>query len=170
MNRLALALGALALALGALGFGGIAAAHPTHVTIGEAHWRPARQVVEVSLRLPTHHVQRVMSDLLVDRAALQAYVRQGFLVDGATLGWIGAEIAVDETWVHFEIPAKAGQILTLRNRLFFERSPSQVNTVNLDLGPRRLTLQWSAGAPTQQVTLPAAPTAPAAPITKERAP
>lgn len=133
---------------------GSALAHPIAATIGEGHWRPKRGVIEVSLRLPTHDVQAALGGKRVDEESLQALIRKGFSVDGAVLGWVGSELKPESTWVYFEVPGKAGQALVIRNHLLFARSTQQVNTLNLTLGAQRVTLQWSAGEPTQRVTLP----------------
>lgn len=142
------------LALGLVCLLGVAWAHPTHVTIGEGHWRPAQQVIEISLRLPTHHLQSALGKPTVSTEMVEAFVRGGFKVDGKVIGWVGAEVKLNDTWAYFTVPAQAGETLTLRNTLFFDRSTRQMNTLNLTVGAKRLTLQWSAGEPVQRLTLP----------------
>lgn len=145
---------------------GAALAHPTAASLGQAHWRPARQVIEVALRLPTHDVITALKTPQIDARALKDWVLNAFVVRGRALNWVGTEGDAADTWVYFEIPAKAGETLHLQHALLFELSTRQVNSLTVHAGAAHETLQFAPHAPVQVWTVPpATPAAPAPPAT-----
>lgn len=133
---------------------GTCLAHPIAASIGEAHWRPARGVFEIAIRLPTHDVQTKLKTVNVQPAALKAWVLTDFRVDGVPPTWVGAEVKPDSTWIYLEAKAKAGARVTLRHGLLFDISPMQVNTLNLSIGVEKLTLGFTPAHAERSVLVP----------------
>ena len=131
-----------------------AQAHPIEASIGDAHWRPARGVFEIALRLPTHDVQAKLKTVNVDPAALEAWVLTRFAVNGEPPTWIGAEVKPDSTWIYLEAKAKPGTTVRLRHALLFELSPMQVNTLNVTIGVEKLTLGFTREKAEQTIVGP----------------
>lgn len=122
-----------------------AAAHPVHVTMGEAHHRPERGVIEVALQVPAHDLNAALAaagtPVRLDDAAsgetIFAWLRPRFgvtNVDGrpAPLEWVGHEAQMRDVWLYFEIAVpKSLSGLCFRDSIFADVSPTQVNTLHL---------------------------------------
>lgn len=131
-----------------------ALAHPTAASLGQAHWRPQRQVIEVALRLPTHDVMAALKTSKIDAKSLKNWVLRDFVVRGRTLGWVGTDGDAADTWVYFEIPAKAGEELHLQHGLLFDLSTLQVNSLTVHVGTAHETLQFTPTTPVQTWRVP----------------
>jgi hypothetical protein len=140
--------------LGGLLLAGVAFAHPTAASLGQAHWRPQRQVIEVALRLPTHDVIAALKTPKIDARMLKDWVLRDFVVRGRALRWVGTEGDAADTWVYFEIPATAGEKLHLQHGLLFDLSTLQVNSLTVHVGKEHETLQFTPTTPVQTWRVP----------------
>lgn len=152
--RLAVALAAL-LAAG----GGALSAHKFYMSLTVVDHNATDRALEVTLRLFADDLE-----LAIARrgpalkhgqpgfdAAVLAYVREGLQIrraDGTplTLAWVGLENKVDVTWVYVEatgVPSTAG--LTVRNAVFMELFPDQVNLVHAQDARGRRALDFRGG-------------------------
>lgn len=143
-----------AVALALICWTGMALAHPIAASFGEAHWRPARGVFEIAIRLPTHDVQTKLKTVDVDAGALKAWVLAKFLVDGSAPRWIGAEVKPGGTWVYLEATVKPGTRVRIRNALLFDVSPMQINTLNVSIGVERVTLGFTRVEAERSIVVP----------------
>lgn len=162
-SRLAWALAGLLLG-GSLG--GLAQAHPYHVTIAEATHRPDRGRLEVSLRFTPDDLEAELSrryqlDAKLDERpydpssdvdrAIAKLVQDDFrvlspskILYGTKL--VGRESNLEYTWLHFEVavPSRLDE-LQLFVRVLFSLEAGQENRVNLDLGSSRKTFVFRVG-------------------------
>lgn len=143
-----------AVALALVCLTGAASAHPIAASFGEAHWRPARGLFEIAIRLPTHDVQTKLKTVDVTPEALKTWVLADFRVDGAAPVWVGAEVKPDSVWVYLEATAKPGTRVSIRHLLLFDVSPMQVNTLNVSIGVERLTLGFTRVEAERSIVVP----------------
>lgn len=134
-------------------------AHKFYMSLTVADHNAAERSLEVTLRLFADDLE-----LAVARrgpalkhgqpgfdAAVLAYVRDGLQIrraDGTpvTLTWVGLENKVDVTWVYVEaggVPATSG--LTVRNTVFMELFPDQVNLLHAQDARGRRALDFRGG-------------------------
>ena len=146
-----------------------ALAHPQHVSIAEAQWNAKTGKLEVAVKVHPNDLERSLRRRFSRRVILETtanvdrliekYLATGFVVkqqDGrpATLKWVGKEISVKAGWLYFEVPLKRGPLgTTFTNRLFFELLDDQVNTINVKVGPRRKSLNFTHERPTKKLEL-----------------
>jgi len=151
MRRRGFLSGALALGL----LPSVARAHPYHTTSAVADVR--RRTLEVTLTVTPEDLQEALrrhagraldidTDPNVDALA-QAYVASRFVVrtPGGQVRpkWIGSEIEADTARLYFEFPLpKDLGTVTLRNAVFFELAPAQINRVLVQHGKSKRTLRF----------------------------
>ena len=157
MKRRVLLAGALAL-LPATAF-----AHPYHTTSAVADVRG--RTVEVTLTVTPEDLQEALRrsagrtidiDTAPEVDALtHAYTKSRFVLthedQPLALRWIGTEIEADTARLYFEfrLPKKARDI-TVRNSVFFELAPAQINRVLVREDGHRHTLRFSPRDPAPQ--------------------
>ena len=153
MRRRRVLLAALALGL----VPAVVRAHPYHTTSALAEVR--RRTVEVTLTVTPEDLQEALrrhagrtldidTDPEIDALA-QAYVASRFVVrtpsGPVSLQWVGSEIEADTARLYFEFPLpKDPTTLTLRNAVFFELTPAQLNRVLVRRGKSTRTLRFRA--------------------------
>jgi hypothetical protein len=136
------------------------AAHAIHTSVAEADYNAATRRLEVSLRVfiddfeaaLSVHARRRLSLAATPReefdAATRTYLAEKFTVrtpDGqfAPLVWVGREVrdAENELWFHFEVALPGGvEGCRVHHQALGEQFPTQINSVRVRDGERRLTL------------------------------
>lgn len=139
-----------------------AAAHPFHVSVAEAEWNAETRRLEVALRLAPEDLEAALSQRsdtkvrLEDSEQVDAmivdYLNAHFSLRKTNeeeeprplaLKWIGKEVSTKSAWLYFEIDAPDGVAgLELRNDLLVDHEETQINTVVLREGQRKLTLRF----------------------------
>ena len=140
------------------------AAHAIHTSVAEADYNAATRRLEVSLRVFIDDFEAALSVHARRRLALattppaefdaatRAYLTGAFTVrtpDGqlAPLVWVGREVrdAENELWFHFEVPLPGGiEGCRVHHRALGEQFPTQINSVRVRDGERRVTLVFLA--------------------------
>jgi hypothetical protein len=140
------------------------AAHAIHTSVAEADYNAATRRLEVSLRVfiddfeaaLSVHARRRLSLAGTPReefdAAARTYLAETFTVrspDGqlAPLLWVGREVrdAENELWFHFEVALPGGiEGCRVHHRALGEQFPTQINSVRVRDGERRVTLVFLA--------------------------
>jgi len=140
------------------------AAHAIHTSVAEADFNAATRRLEVSLRVFIDDFEAALSVPARRRLALattppaefdaaaRAYLAATFTVrtpDGqlAPLVWVGREVrdAENELWFHFEVSLPGGiEGCRLHHRALGEQFPTQINSVRVRDGERRVTLVFLA--------------------------
>ena len=154
LARLALVLGLLCLAPA------VAGAHRFYVGLTTAEHNVAARSLEITMRLfaddlelaaarqagkPVRHGQAGFDE------AVLAYLRQTLIVrraDGVVLplAWVGLENKVDVTWVYVEAKDVAStEGLTVRNTVFMDVLPEQVNMMHVRDARGRRAVDFRAG-------------------------
>jgi hypothetical protein len=156
MKRRHLLLGGLSLTL----VPSAAFAHPYHTssTVADVRGRKVEvtltvtpEDLEEALRRQTSRVLDIDTDAKVDPLA-EAYVKARFNVEGdegpIDLSWVGSEIEDDAARLYFEfrLPKDASAV-TIRNAVFFELAPAQINRVLVRRGKKTRTLRFRADDP-----------------------
>jgi Domain of unknown function (DUF6702) len=155
--------GALALAI----FAWTASAHEYHASLAEVELNADTGHLEIALRvipedleaaLTAKHGAAVRLEVTdgVD-AMIVDYLASRFRVVGASgepqpITWVGKEVSYQAAWLYFEIPVAADGLWTLENRVLFDVSASQINTVLYRAGDSRST--WTFTVESQPVELP----------------
>lgn len=132
-------------------------AHPYHMSTAKADLRKGR--LEVTLEVTPEDLQEALRrasgrDVNIDKdddidALAHAYARKRFVVNGpkgkVEMTWVGCEVeeTVARLYFEFAVPGNADRY-TLRNAVFFEIAPAQVNRVIVRRGDHRHTLAFRA--------------------------
>ncbi|MGH1345378.1 MAG: DUF6702 family protein [Nannocystales bacterium] len=151
-------------AIGLLALPQLAHAHPVHASAAVADIRGRR--LEVTLTVAPEDLQEALrresgraldidTDANIDALA-QAYVEERFiLADGSgplPLNWIGCEVTDEAAHLFFEFKLpKAPREVTLRNAVFFELTPAQVNRVQVRRGKSSVTHRFRATDPARRL-------------------
>lgn len=150
----------------------IGLAHPEPVSFSELHHRPARSVIECSMRVKApdlEHVVKVMSGLELRfggqgfSAWIVAYLRQVMMLRGpsgerlAPLTWVGSELDGAFVWLYLAMPTSpelgAPELSKGLAGYHFAQGyllgvvPYQVNTVVLHRASQRETLHYQEDSP-----------------------
>jgi hypothetical protein len=144
-------------------------AHKFHASLAEVEYVPSTHVVEVAIRvfpddLEDALAQRAHKHVRLDRTPnaeqlAAEYVQTAFrLVDAtgneARFEWVGMEVKADSAWLYVQASAPNGVAgMKLRDALFFELFPDQVNTVNVKQASARATLVFKTGDAEQAIAL-----------------
>lgn len=137
-----------------------AGAHTFYVSLTTIDHNAAEQSLEITMRLFADDLERAVAretgtPLTHGQpgfdAAVHAVVQRALTVrqaDGrpVTLTWVGLENKVDVTWVYVEapqVPSTAG--LTLRDTIFMDLFPDQVNMVHVKDARGRRALDFRSG-------------------------
>lgn len=130
-----------------------AGAHPQHDSMARAHIRGGR--LEVALRVTPEDLEEALTHAGGKRISLERtkdvdrlirqYLERHFSVHSGgkrrRLTWVGKEVSVTEAWLYFEIALPGGPAgHRIRNTMFFEVAPTQVNTVQVSRGREGRTL------------------------------
>lgn len=146
----------------ALGLAPALAAHTFYVSLTMVEHNAAARSLEVTMRLFADDLELAVArhagkplkhgQAGFDKAVL-AYVREALVLrraDGSPLGlaWVGLENRVDITWVYVEAAGVAAtEGLTMRNTLFTEVLPEQVNMMQVRDAKGRRAVDFRAGDP-----------------------
>lgn len=142
------------------GLAAIAVAHPAHVSMAEIEFNDETQRIECAMRVHSADFERALRQRVghaidlektksIDRAIID-YVSDRFVVATAAdkstkLIWVGKEVADDHTWLYFEVPAPGGLIgTTVRNQMFFDQFPDQINLLTYRWRKDRRTIWFSS--------------------------
>lgn len=135
-------------------------AHKFYVSLTTIDHNAAEQSLEITMRLFADDLERAVAreagrPLTHGQpgfdAAVLAVVQRALTVrqaDGrpVTLVWVGLENKVDVTWVYVEAPKVASSAgLTLRNTIFMDLFPDQVNMVHVKDARGRRALDFRGG-------------------------
>ncbi|HVG38559.1 MAG TPA: DUF6702 family protein [Pyrinomonadaceae bacterium] len=144
------------------------AAHKFYTSIARAEYNAETKSLEVSARVFADDLELALTkknnrDVRLDAtkdigALVLAYLQDSFELkegDGGEakqLTWVGMETNVDVVWLYFEIKLGAApRDARMRNRLFFELFPEQVNVVQFVNGERKSELVFKQGSNFQVV-------------------
>ncbi len=137
-----------------------ASAHKFYVSLTAIDHNAADQSLEITMRLFADDLELAVARQTGKtikhgqpgfEAAVLAVVQRALLLrraDGTpvTLAWVGLENKVDVTWVYVEaakVPATAG--LTVRDTIFMDLFPEQVNMVHLNDARGRRAIDFRGG-------------------------
>lgn len=139
--------------------------HEFHSSLAEVHYNPASRSLEVSLRVFSDDLGTAVGkannrtvkidESTAHEALIRQYVTSHFaLIDGKNarkpLTWVGKEIAVDVTWLYFEIPVSEDPNgMKLQNSMLFESFEDQVNIVNFVYKSQKKTYLYKSDQATQ---------------------
>ena len=143
--------------------------HDFHSSLAEVHYNAASKSLEVSLRVFSDDLNAALTKargrpILVNEAAttdalIKQYVDKHFAFANAKnirkpTVWVGKEIAVDVTWLYFEIPLTENlNGMRFENSLLCELYEDQVNIVNLNYQNQKRTYLFKADQAVQTVDL-----------------
>ena len=147
----------------------VTARHDFHSSLAEIHYNAASKSLEVSLRVFSDDLNAALTKasgrpILVNEAAttdalIKQYVDKHFAFANAkntrkpTI-WVGKEIAVDVTWIYFEIPLTENlNGMRFENSLLCELYEDQVNIVNLNYQNQKRTYLFKADQAVQAINL-----------------
>ena len=91
-------------------------------------------------------------------ALITAYLAGRFRVAGPTgepqpILWVGKEVSYREAWLYFEIEVTPGTLWTLDDRVLFDVSETQVNTVLFRDGERRTAWTFTVESEAMELEL-----------------
>jgi ribosomal protein L23 len=144
----------------------IAVAHPFHVSLAEAEYKPSTGTIEFALRVNPLDLERALSRQANRRIDLdstadlgkrvEAYLRRTFGVttnDGipCAMKWIGKDISLKAAWLYFEVSIDRAKTIEIANHLFFELELDQVNTINIRNGDQRFSVIFTTSRATRIV-------------------
>ncbi len=126
-----------------------ASAHRYHTSLTRMDYNREEKLVEVSMRLFTHDLERVLEKQTKRRIDLEKtakidelvfdYLKANFILKDKNgsiknLVWVGKELDVDKISVYIEIPLEEKpENFSLRNTVFFESFSEQTNLVTVRL-------------------------------------
>ena len=144
-------------------------AHPAHLSFAEAEWNAETKRLEVALRVDPSDLEFELRqlakrkvDLDADReidSLLKKFLARQFRtreVDGAWKKqiWVGKEIEVKYVWLYFEIPIKpVTDELEFDFRVFVDRVPRQVNTLNVKVASEVKSVNFDKQHPRRTIRL-----------------
>ena len=148
--------------------------HPDANTIAEGRYDRSLGVLEVSIRVYPEMLERALvresgrairleESSSVDRW-IERYLSRTIAIGRGmkgtpgerptvtTIRWVGMELSAKEVWLYFEIPIE-GELdgLTVRQSMFFELNPEQINTISIVAGDRRSTSVLTPATPTGRI-------------------
>lgn len=142
---------------------GAAAAHPFHVTIAEAELNPKTGMLEVALWINPTDLEQALAQRTGARVDIEKTPKVDKLIadllrekiriikpDGKALSlqWVGKEVSLKATWLYFQFPCKQSlKGAKIKNALFLDTVPKQVNTINVKEGKRRGTVHCTRREP-----------------------
>jgi hypothetical protein len=140
-------------------------AHPVHASYAELGWSPRQDALQVALRLIPEDLEAALArragrPVPLDPAApprrlLEAYLDRHFrVVDSngkrSAAALLGLEVAHDDTWLYFTLPAHPEQgPFTLHNTVLTESGEGQTNRVRCLWAPAAPLLVFSATEPSR---------------------
>ncbi len=143
--------------------------HDFHSSLAEIHYNAASKSLEVSLRVFSDDLNAALTKasrrpIRVDQttatdALIKQYLDKHFAFANAKntrqpAVWVGKEIAVDVTWLYFEIPLTENlNGMRFENSLLCELYEDQVNIVNLNYQKQKRTYLFKADQAVQTVDL-----------------
>jgi hypothetical protein len=143
-------------------------AHTYHASILDARYNPAKQQLEVALKVFTDDFEKALSvgqptPISLDQTPkplvqqLTIALLRKSLVFGARPGealplqLLGLQRERDAHWLYFTLKApRALTGFTLRNTLLLDQFPDQMNIVNLEAGGKRQSQLFRDGEETQK--------------------
>lgn len=140
--------------------------HDFHTSLAEIGYNASEQTLEVSLRVFTDDLEAALSkenggkSIKIDPTQgtdsyIQNYLHKHFtVIDGTNrsrpVHFLGKEIAVDVTWLYFEITGvESLNAKKLQNSVFTELFSDQVNMVNVKLPSGNRSYLFKADEPVQ---------------------
>ncbi len=140
--------------------------HEFHSSLAEVNYNPASKSLEVSLRVfsddfgvalgkDNNRAAIKVDESTTHDALIKAYLNKHFaLTDKKNvkkpLTWVGKEIAVDVTWLYFEIPVTEDVTgMKLLNSVLFESFDDQVNIVNFTYKGQKKTFLYKPSQSSQ---------------------
>jgi hypothetical protein len=137
-----------------------AQAHPYHTSIGEMHYNPKSQSLEISLKVFTDDLEKSLSEtvkkpvILSQKAEIKNQIaillKNSFAIEQAGKAlpqqFIGLEAEKDTYWLYLEVKVKPELLseLKIRNQLLMETFPDQMNILNLEIKGQKKTLLFRA--------------------------
>lgn len=139
------------------------AAHPFHVSIAEVKYNGESKSLEIALRVhptdletmlrqrtdkpidldTTENVDELILDYLTDVFAVKP--AKG---DTAKFKWVGKQVDVKHAWLFFECPLPDGTAgVEFTNRIFFKILSDQVNTITLEDGEFKKSINCTREKP-----------------------
>ena len=143
--------------------------HDFHSSLAEIHYNAASKSLEVSLRVFSDDLNTALTKansrtVRVDQTAaadalIKQYLDKRFAFTNAKnarkpIVWVGKEMAVDVTWLYFEVPLNENlNGMRFENSLLCELFEDQVNIVNLNYQNQKRTYLFKADQAVQTVGL-----------------
>lgn len=142
-------------------FVGGASAHRYHTSLTRMDYNSREKLVEVTIQLFTHDLERVLEKRTKKRIDLEKtakidelvfdYLKANFILkdkNGAVknLVWVGKKLDVDKIFVYIEIPLEEKpENFSLQNTVFFESFPEQTNLVTVRYSEKKSDLLFKVG-------------------------
>jgi hypothetical protein len=135
--------------------------HTFHTSLTRIDYNAREKLAEISIQVFTHDLVPVLERFAkknvdlektpdIDKLILK-YLNANFILKdkkGAAkkLVWVGKEQKVDRAYIYVEIPMNTGfDGFTLRNTIFFESFPKQVNVVVARYNEKKVDLIFNVG-------------------------
>ena len=144
-------------------------AHDFHASVTQMQYDPKGKVFEISIRLFTNDLEKVLSQevnatvrLSKDSksdAIIEKYVRSHFAYTTLqkqlkTLKYVGHEVEADANWIYLEMPcAEPFQGGVLKQNALMEMFEDQVNMVTIQYQGQKKTFVFRKNQPVQTVSI-----------------
>jgi len=138
-----------------------ASAHRYHTSLTRIDYNAKQKIYEISIQLFTHDLMPLLERKSGKRTELDKlkeadkiilnYLNENFILTdkkGATktLKWVGRESDVDSVWIYLETEATENlEGFNLKNTIFFESFPEQVNLVVCRYDGKKADLMFKVG-------------------------
>lgn len=161
----------------ALSCASTAAGHPFYASIAEMEWNRETGCLEVAVRLDPEDLEAALRMSCGRRIVLEkepkldellaTYTQKSFFVrprlsengrkqNPVKLKWVGHELTPTYVWIYFELPLPDGtRAIDIRQVMFVEVAPQQVNTVTVRFGKRFLSVNCTKDRDEQTIVFPA---------------
>jgi hypothetical protein len=140
------------------------------VSVSQAEYNVKSNRLEVGLKVFTDDLERVIysrsnQKLLLNQPAdrqkaadfLVSYLPEQFeLIQKGkkmSLFFVGLEPGPDETWVYFEIKMPGNGSFEVKNTIFFDEFPAQINILHLEINQKNLSYYFSTDKPLINVNI-----------------
>jgi hypothetical protein len=144
------------------------AAHTYHASLMQMEFDEQENLVEISIQVFTNDLENILSrrsgkPVRLDKSTTVAQLALAYLNDAVslknregqmmTLSWVGMETKTDTVWLYLETKMPEGlEGISVRNRIFFELFPDQVNRVHVKQGERKYDLVFKPGDDFKSIT------------------
>jgi hypothetical protein len=147
--------------------------HRYHTTLTRIDYNQEQKIFEISIQLFKHDLEPLLERKYKTRidfektkdidALILNYLNEEFVLTDKTgaaknLKWVGREMDVDSVWIYLETDStEPPEGYSLRNTLFFESFPDQMNLVICRYEEKKADLVFKVGDRAKKITSVKAP-------------